>query len=252
MRYRTFFLAVLLAFGLPIGSRAGELPARLELEYVLLRGSFEVGAVSRRLERLADGRYRHSMWTRATGLARLLTGTEWREQGEFTVQGNKVLPLRFSETRTGDKRAYTHRVTFDRESSRVIFGQRASQPLPPGLHDQSSVIYALMLDPLTHDERIQPLTDGKDIETYRFIHQGRKTAATAFGEREVIVIRRVSQKRLEREQQCRARNLKEPDCAQPDDFTLWLLPEKNHVPVRLERRRKDEITSMVLRNARGL
>jgi len=231
---------------------ADSLPGSLELEYALLRGDLEFGAASRRLERRADGHYTHSLWTRTTGLARLVSPTEWREQGEFMAKGKEVLPLRFSDTRTGDKRAYAHQVRFDRANSQVTFGQQAPQPLPPGLLDQGSAIYALMLNPLAHGERILPLTDGKDVDTYRFIYQGKITAPTVFGEREVTVIRRVSQKRFEREQQCRALHRKEPDCTQPDDFTLWLLPEKHHIPVRLERRRKDETTSMVLRAARGL
>lgn len=249
MRYRDLFLLVCL---IPVITSAEGLPGSLELDYALLRGDLEFGAVSRRLERRVDGHYAHSLWTRTTGLARLVSPTEWREQGEFTVKGKEILPLRFSDARTGDKRAYTHHVQFDRGNSRVIFDQQAPQTLPTGLLDQGSAIYALMLDPLTHGERVLPLTDGKDIDTYRFIYQGKVTAATVFGEREVMVIRRVSQRRFEREQQCRVLSLKEPDCTQPDDFTLWLLPEKHYVPVKLERRRKDEATSMVLRAARGL
>jgi len=70
---------------------------------------------------------------------------------------------------------------------------------------------------------------------------------TPFGTRETIVIRRVSLKRSEHEQRCRTQSMPDPDCEQPDDFIYWLLPEKNYVPVKLERRRKDETTTMVLR-----
>jgi len=250
-------LRILLVASLSIGAAsvaiADALPDRLELEYSLSRESMEIGEVSRRLERHPDGHYVHSMWTRSTGFARLLTKTEWREEGEFIVRGSEVLPHRFSETRSGDKRAYEHRVTFDQVKSQLAFGKDPPQPLPRGLQDQSSIIYALMLNPLLHPgDRVLPQTDGKEIETYRFSYQGKVSLSTPFGNRETIIIRRVSQKRLEREQQCRAQNLKEPDCAEPDDFTFWLLPEKRHVPVKLERRRKDETTTMILREARGL
>lgn len=232
---------------------ADVLPNRLELEYSLSRGNVEIGEVSRRLERRADGSYAHSMWTRPTGIAKFLAKTEWREEGEFTVRGLEVLPRRFSETRSGDERAYEHRVTFDRIKSQLVFGKDAPQPLPRDIQDQGSVVYALMLNPLLQPgDRVLPQTDGKEIETYRFSYQGKVSLSTPFGNRETIVIRRVSQKRLEREQQCRAQRLKEPDCAVPDDFTFWLLPEKRYVPVKLERRRKDETTTMILREARGL
>lgn len=252
MRFRILLVASL-SIGAASVAIADVLPNHLELEYSLSRGSLEVGEVSRRLERRPDGSYVHSMWTRSTGFARLLTKTEWREEGEFVVRGSEVLPRRFSETRSGDKRAYEHRVTLDQTKSRLVFDNGPQQPLPRGLQDQGSAIYALMLNPLLQPgDRILPQTDGKEIETYRFSYQGKESLLTPFGNRETIVIRRVSQKRIEREQQCHAQNLKETDCTEPDDFTFWLLPEKHNIPVKLERRRKDETTTMTLREARGL
>lgn len=251
--FSRLFLIVSLGIGATSVATADVLPGRLELEYTLSRGNMEIGEVSRRLERQPDGSYLHSMWTRSTGFARWLTKTEWREEGAFIVRGTEVLPQRFSEARSGDKRAYEHHVTFDQKKSQLVFSKHPPQPLPRGLQDQGSVIYALMLNPLAQPgERLLPQTDGKEIEIYRFSYQGKESLPTPFGTRETIVIRRVSQKRLEREQECRARNLKEPDCTQADDFTFWLLPEKRHVPVKLERRRKDETTTMVLHEARGL
>lgn len=245
-------LSVFVMFLVPV-AQADVLPEKLELEYGLTRSGVGVGDVSRTLQRRPDGSYLHTAWTRPTGFARLLTQTEWREEGEFTVQGTEVLPRRFSETRTGDKRAYERRVTFDRTKSLLLFGNAPSQPLPRGIQDQSSVIYALMLNPLVQaGERVLPTTDGKDVEMYHFIYQSKETLPTPFGAREVVIVRRVSQKQFEREQRCRAQTKPDADCKEPDDFTLWLLPEKCYVPVKLERRRKDETTTMTLREARGL
>lgn len=232
---------------------ADTLPAKLALEYTLSRNGIDIGDVSRMLQRRADGSYAHTMWTRPTGWARLLTQTEWREEGEFTVQGTRVLPQRYSETRTGDKRAYVHGVTFDRAKSQLLFNNAPPQPLPHDIQDQASVIYALMLDPLGQaGERVLPTTDGKDIETYHFIYQRKESLPTAIGTQETVVIRRISQKQFEREQRCRTQAKPDADCKEPDDFTLWLAPAKGHVPVKIERRRKDETTTMILREARGL
>jgi len=240
-------LSVFLMLLVPV-ALADVLPEKLELEYSLTRSGIGVGDVSRTLQRRADGNYVHTMWTRPTGLARLLAQTEWREEGEFTVQGTDVLPRRFSETRTGDKRAYERRVTFDRTKSLLLFSNAPSQPLLRDVQDQGSVIYALMLNPLVQTgARILPLTDGKDIETYRFIYQGKESLPTPFGTHEAVVIRRVSQKQFEREQRCRTQTKPDADCKEPDDFTLWLAPAKGYVPVKLERRRKDETTTMMLR-----
>ncbi len=248
MAVRCLILLALFAAAICGGAAADGLPERLELDYDLTRNGIGIGEVSRTLQRRADGSYVHTMWTRPTGLARLLTQTEWREEGEFVVQGAEVLPQRFSEIRTGDKRAYEHRLLFDREKSRLVFGSAPPQPLPRDAQDQGSAIYALMLNPLTQaGERILPLTDGKDIETYRFIYQGQESLQTPFGTRATVVIRRVSRKQFEHEQRCRTQAKPDADCKEPDDFTLWLAPAKGYVPVKLERRRKDETTTMVLR-----
>lgn len=243
----------LLLMGSAPSLTAGMLPEKLELGYNLTRSGVGTGDVSRTLQRRADGNYVHTMWTRPVGLTRLLAKTEWREEGEFTVHGTDVLPRRFSETRTGDKRAYEHRVTFDQAKSLLQFGNSPSQPLPRDIQDQGSMIYALMLNPLVQTgERILPTTNGKDIEIYHFIFQGKESLSTLFGIRETIIIRRVSQKQFEREQRCRAQTKPDADCKEPNDFTLWLLPEKQYVPVKIERRRKDETMTMTLREARGL
>lgn len=248
MAVRRLSLLALFAAAICGGAAADGLPERLELEYDLARNGIGIGEVSRTLQRRADGSYVHTMWTRPTGMARLLTQTEWREEGEFVVQGADVLPQRFSETRIGDRRAYEHRLLFDREKSQLVFGSARLQPLPRDIQDQGSAIYALMLKPLTQaGERTLPLTDGKDIETYRFIYQGQESLPTPFGTHATVVIRRVSRKQFEREQRCRTQANPDADCKEPDDFTLWLAPEKGYVPVKLERRRKDETTTMVLR-----
>lgn len=242
-------------FGLALPTAAfgaGPLPTRLTLEYSLSRNDHEIGAVTRTLERNTDGRYAHTLWMRATGLTGLVYRTEWREDGEFVVKDRDVLPQRFTETRTGDKRAYEHGVTFDRARMLLVFGKQQQKPLPAGAQDQGSLIYALMLKPLTAPgERTVTVTDGKDIDTYMLVYRGRESVSTPLGQFETIVIRRITPKQLEQDARCLREKLPDEAC-RPDDLTFWLAPAKNHAPVKLERRRKDETTTMVLREARGL
>lgn len=231
---------------------ADPLPARLMLEYSLSRNDHEIGAVTRTLERNADGRYTHTLWMRATGLTGLVYRTEWRENGEFAVKDRDVQPQRFTETRTGDKRAYEHGVTFDRTRMLLVFGKQLRKPLPADAQDQGSLIYALMLKPLTAlGERTVAVTDGKDVHTYMLVYRGRESVSTPLGQFETIVIRRITPKQLEQEARCLREKLPVEAC-RPDDLTFWLAPAKNHAPVKIERRRKDETTTMILREVRGL
>lgn len=231
---------------------ANTLPERLLLEYTLSHGRMEVGEVTRKLYRQGSGHYVHTMWTRATGFAKLLTSAEWNEEGEFSVQGKDVRPLRFSEKRSGDKRPHDHRVTFNWQKSQLVFNSREPHSLLKNIQDQSSVLYALMLNPMNHPgERLIPVTNGKDVDTYKFIYAGREALQTPFGKSETIIIRRVAPKQLEEEQQCRAQGKKPTECP-PDDFTYWLAPEKGFIAVKMQKRRKDETSTMVLRAVKGL
>lgn len=242
-------------FGLALPTAAfsaDPLPAQLTLEYSLSRNDHEIGAVTRTLERNTDGRYVHTLWMRATGLTGLVYRTEWRENGIFAVEDRDVLPQRFTETRTGDKRAYEHGVAFDRTRMLLVFGRLQQKPLPPGVQDQGSLVYALMLKPLTAPgERTVAVTDGKDVDTYMLVYRGRESVPTPLGQFETIVIRRITPKQLEQEARCLREKLPEETC-RPDDFTFWLAPARHYAPVKLERRRKDETTTMVLREVRGL
>jgi hypothetical protein len=248
-RLRLFALLCLL---LPAALLADEpLPGMLSLEYTLNRNGHELGAVTRTLQRTAGGSYMHTLWMRATGLAGLLYHTEWREDGEFVVEGGHILPQRFAEIRTGDKRAYEHRVRIDRGQKLLVLG-RQKIALPAGLQDQGSLVYALMLDPLlTPGERTVTVTDGKDVTAYVLVYRGRESISTPLGTFESVVIRRVTPKQREQEARCKRETLP-ADACQPDDFTFWLAPGKRYAPVKLERRRKDETTTMFLREARGL
>jgi hypothetical protein len=74
---------------------------------------------------------------------------------------------------------------------------------------------------------------------------------TPFGKSDTIVIRRVAPRQLEEEQRCRAQDKKPAECP-PDDFTYWLAPEKSFIAVKMQKRRKDEVSTMVLRAVKGL
>lgn len=258
MKNISHYLFVLLP--LFIGSNAfaaDPLPDRLELEYAFIysKMKIKVGEVTRKLYRQENGNYIHTTWMRTTGFAKILMNTEWHEEGEFSVKGQEVIPLRFSTKRNDGKRQYDDLIEFDWRKSRIMFSAHDSHPLQLGAKDLDSVLYMLMLQPLVQGgEKIIPVIDDKKVDLYHFRYQKNESLQTPFGRHNTIVIRRVSQRRLERERQCYAKNLnlREVDCTQPDDFTIWLLPAKHYIPVKLERRRKNETTTLVLRGVRGL
>lgn len=231
---------------------AAELPAQLNLEYSFSYEGIELGRASKQLRREADGRYRHSVWVRPTGMARALTSVSWHEDGEFEVRGKDLRPLRFKETRKGDKRAYEHEAVFDYDKKKLKFLNGDSVPLVPGTQDQGSIVYSMMLDPLTQPGRRNVMvTDGHEVEPYQLVYVGTETLRTPVGRIDTIVIKRLSARQIERERECRTKQRAEEDCP-IDDFLVWIAPSKQYVAVKLQKRKKQHTMTLVLRAIEGL
>lgn len=231
---------------------AAELPARLNLEYSFSYEGIELGRASKQLRREADGRYRHSVWVRPTGMARALTSVSWHEEGEFEVRGKEVRPLRFKETRKGDKRAYEHEVVFDYGKGKLKFLGGETVPLVPGTQDQGTIVYEMMLDPLTQPGRRDvTVTNGHEVEPYQLVYVGTETLRTPVGRIDTILIKRLSANQIERERECRAKQRTEDDCPL-DDFLVWIAPSKQYVAVKLQKRKKQQTMTLVLRAIEGL
>jgi hypothetical protein len=250
----SFFVVALVALGsLPSNARAA-LPERLQLEYTFSYGSLEVGKVTKTLQR--DGNlYRHTMWTRPTGFARAITSVEWYEEGQFELNGRDLRPRTFVEDRKGDKRAYHRAVTFDWDNQVLRFGDGRQSPLPADTQDQSSILYRFMLQPLPPPNgQMIPITDGKDVNPYTFVFRGTETLKTPFGTVDTIVIERLSRRQVQRERAC-AGTVEGPrpaDCSQKadDDFLVWLAPSKGNIPVKLRKRKNNQVLTLVLDSAR--
>jgi hypothetical protein len=253
-RWRAPLLVLsLLALGsLPLSALAA-LPERLQLDYTFSYGNLEVGKVTKTLQREGN-LYRHTMWTRPTGFARAITSVEWYEEGQFELNGRELRPRRFMEDRKGDKRAYHRAVIFDWDRRLLRFADGRQSPLPADTQDQSSILYWFMLHPLPPTGgRLVPITNGKDVDPYTFVFRGTQALNTPFGTLDTIVIERLSHRQVQRERACATTEVPRPaDCDKKadDDFMVWLAPSKGNIPVKLRKRKNDQVLTLVLDSAR--
>ena len=236
------------------------LPDALTLEYVFSYGSMRVGQVTKKLTHNQDGSYTQSMWTRPTGIARAITHVEWQEDGHFTVAGDTVKPLSFSEVRKGDSRAYKHKVDFDWDKALLHFSDGRKAPLTPGLQDQGSIFYLFMVHSPTNGQRIM-ITNGKDIDAYTFTSMGKETLNTPLGKIDTVMWQRLSDKQVAQEKTClkahednKATHAPVPsECNEPiDDFTVWVAPRMGNVAVQLRKRKNNQTMTLNLQSATGL
>jgi hypothetical protein len=251
----TRLLYFLLLF-FPFTSATAGLPDQMELEYAFNYGDLSIGKVTKKLLREKDGLYHHTTWTRASGVARMLTQAEWLEEGWFKLVGQDLRPQTFSETRKGDKKAYYRNVIFDWPKARLVFNNGQQSALPSGSQDQASFLYSFMLRSFANlGEQSVPITDGKTLKFYKFVYAGKEILETPFGKLETAVLQRLPSDPGS-EPSCRNINGQDPvnlrKCIDPaDDFTVWLLPDKNNIPVKVRKRKNKDNFTLVLKSAGG-
>ena len=237
MKTRTLALAVLILLT-PLPSLAdNSLPERLELVYDLKYGSLTVGRSTRTLTRQSDGSYRHTLHTRPLGMARVLTRTEWFEEGSFRIHLGEVQPLDYLIYRTGASKPHRHSVTFDYDKNQIRYASGITLPLPAHVQDQGSILYALMLRP-PGNTRLQdlPLSSAKKLRKYQHRYLRTEEIETRLGRFTALVIEWAPQVRT----------------AEDEVFTAWLAVDKGHVPVKIVTQENDRTATMVLESLSGI
>jgi len=197
----------------------------------------DVGNSIQSLVRDGD-RYRFRSATQARGLARLVRSRPLIEESVFDLHDGKPRPLEFrleDGTRKGEDNVA---IEFDWTAgvARVTAKDgRVDLPLEPGVHDRATLQLVLMLElgrmtePTSH-----ALIDDASVKSYSYEIAGRETLVTPAGTHDTI---KVVQRRE----------------GSSRHTIIWLAPELDHLPVKIEQHRDDEIlTTLLLESVQGL
>jgi len=237
---RTFTAVMLLLLSVTtlVPAHAAEssaLPASLELRYTLRYGTMTVGRVVKTLTREADGSYRHRSHSTPLGMAKMFTGVEWLEEGQFEVVQGKVRPLSFLEYRVGADKPHRHSARFDWKAQKIFYENWPTTPLPPGTQDQGCILFALMLNPpVPGTKQTIHISSGKKLRAYRYVHAGTETLKTTLGAITTTVIERP------------------PLDKDGESFRVWLATERGNLPVRITTQKRGQDTSLELESVSGL
>jgi hypothetical protein len=196
-----------------------------------------VGESVQTLERADDG-YRFRSVTEAQGIARLLRRQPIVEESLFELHDGMPRPLEFrldDGTRRGEDD-----VTIDFDwadgAARVVTEDGSMElPLEPGVHDRATLQLALMME-LAADTGLasHALIDDASVKTYSYEVAGQEMLDTPAGTYDTI---KVVQRRD----------------GSSRHTIIWLAPSLEHLPVKIEQRRDDEIlTTLLLESVQGL
>lgn len=193
-------------------------PKSFKLEYSLKRDGQTIGRVSDVFIRNGS-RYRIESEAQAAGLAALFVKGPLRMTSEGEIGPSGLRPAKFERVRNGK----TSSAIFDWNAARVTTAENGSageEPLAPGTQDRLSAIYQFMFAPPRGATIQMPMTSGKKPVDYMFERGKRERITTAAGSFNTV---KLTRKRLN---------------AGGDDegVELWLVPSRNHLPVRIKLR----------------
>lgn len=252
MRRATTLLLLLVAglAGAAASAVAAGLPDKLELDYQLHYGDILAGQTRKTLARQPDGGYRHRTHSLPAGMAKLFTSAEWIEEGVFRVRATQIQALSFLKYREGGSKPRRHGVTFDWSKKLARYGDGREEPLPANAHDESSVLYELMLNPPPSDKTARgvSINNGKRFILYRYQTLGREPLDTPLGRLQTLKIRRL----VEPSAACRGPGRDTVACKSDSELTLWLAVERGNLPVKIHMQERDREATLILQSVTGL
>ena len=167
-------------------------------------------------------------------MARWFTDVEWNEDGHFEVVNGIVRPLRFLEYRVGADKPHRHEAIFDWSAGKIRYASGVVMDLPAGTQDQGSLLFAYMMHPPTAGKsQTLHLSSGKKLRQYQYADVGQEQLKTVMGTIQTRIIDRVVRESGE------------------DGFRLWLATDFHNLPVRIETRKRNQVTVLELESAQG-
>lgn len=218
----------------PVTVSSEGLPDELTVRYTLTHGKLKLGSVEKTLSRDGDN-YTLVADTKANAVVQLFTDGDLHEETKFTLAKGELYPQQYSVVRDG-KKGYEREVTFDWKRRVLNYADGRVESIPSGyVTDSGSILFAMMLDTarLTAGPTLS-VVNGKDIDTYRVEMAGKETLATPIGNLNTI---KLIQHRVDKPNR---------------QLSVWLAVDKGNLPVKIERRKKDKTSTLMIDSVSGL
>jgi hypothetical protein len=228
------YLAVLLSL-LSLGSaqiraETGVVLKPFEARFQATHNRLPLGSLELRFELEADGGYHYTSHTEPGLLVRWLITDQIQEASSGTYVNQRLVPLAYRYRQINGSVKETL-VDFDWTTKKVwtvSHGTRWSQDIAPGTQDKLSQQLALRLALAAGAASASyPVADGGRIKTYHYRVVGRDSVALPYGRLDCLKVTRSKDDN-------------------PADYTIWIAPELDYLPVKIERKRKSGRDTMEL------
>ena len=193
-------------------------------EYDLSRGMLVFAKVQVSLTLLPPNRYRYEARTQPTGLYHLIRNDEITEISKGVVKSGRVTPLHYHYHHKKTDSDHQMDLEFNWQALNVVNrtpDSRWIMKIDPGTQDKFGHQLTLMLALAGGERDIRlKVADGGKTKHYRFEFQAEELIHTPEGSYQALKMVRTKD-------------------GKPSLASLWLAPEINYLPVRMERKEKD-------------
>lgn len=229
---------ILLLLGLATSAQAAFPPPPFTAVYGLSQGGIELGETRRTLRANGASHYVFESSSQTTGPLALVRSDKILERSDWTIHGDRVVPLRYRYERTGGTKPRLVELSFDWQKARVrnmVDHQPWSMPVPSGTLDKLLYQLVLMQDLQQGKTDLHyQVADGGKVKSYRFSVTGSEVIETGVG-----ALRALRLQISKEEKKRRTR--------------LWCAEGLDYLPVRIEQEDGDGGSlEMVLRSVTGL
>jgi hypothetical protein len=220
--------AFVLAFVWSLAALADPAPIQAHrAEYLLTRDGLPFADMVMELRLTPDGGYVYRAETRPHKAVELMmslsqdigAGARLEEVSSGRIVAGRFRPDQYRHRRSNDEQR-TLTVAFDWASGQAAIDS-ADRPwtmqIPPAAQDKLAVLLALRADLAAEAAELSyPVADGGRLKTYRYARAGTEEVALAGGSWTSVLLTRVKDEG-------------------EIDYRLWLAPELDYLPVRVER-----------------
>jgi hypothetical protein len=164
--------------------------ARLRFEVKLGSDGMVVGETIHTLE-FDDGQYKLDSTTQTIGLARMVKSFTLKQTSWGMSDGQLLFPRKFTEEKTDENGTRSYQATFDRDKNKLIFADGKEVDMPTDAQDMLSILY--QFPPLPAEGDVLPIsvTNGRNLDKYRFEVTTDETLITRMGKLHTVHFRKL-------------------------------------------------------------
>jgi len=206
------------------------IPTTFVADYSVAKGSMTLGNLHTSLK-VSGNRYSYQKYTKATGLAALITGIKITENTNGQVSGHSIRPNNYLLNKSQRKKSKIDKIQFSGSNANGNYqGKSYKMSISDNTQDRASLELVLARDVALNKPQLSyPVVERGVKKQYTFQKLGNEKTQTPAGTFNTVKVKVI-----------RSGNKRET--------IFWLAKETDYMPVKIRHREKGDVITTVLKN----